>query len=117
MSIIRSIREQIGVDYNRPDISKMEGFIEELNNNPVALEYLKTERGLTDDTINHFKLGFDPKREAISIPIFKGDELINIKYRFLTLLSQNTRQREGLKHGYIMMSVLILVTRKMVSLL
>jgi len=95
MSIIRSIREQIGVDYNRPDISKMEGFIEELNNNPVALEYLKTERGLTDDTINHFKLGFDPKREAISIPIFKGDELINIKYRFLNPVKSKYSSERG----------------------
>jgi len=117
MSIIRSIREQIGVDYNRPDISKMEGFIEELNNNPVALEYLKTERGLTDDTINHFKLGFDPKREAISIPIFKGDELINIKYRFLNPVKSKYSSERGAETWLYNDVGIDIGNKKMVSLL
>lgn len=83
MTIIRSIREQIGVEYNRPDKAKVDEFVENLNNNHEPLEYLKTERGLTDDTISHFKLGYDPRRDAISIPIYKNGELVNIKYRFL----------------------------------
>lgn len=83
MTIIQSIREQIGIEYKRPDEEKVLKFIEDLKATTVAIEYLKTERGLTDDTISHFKLGYDSFRDAISIPIYKGNELVNIKYRFL----------------------------------
>lgn len=83
MTIIRSIREQIGVDYIRPEQNKVDEFIKALDHNTSALEYLKTERGLTTETITYFKLGYDLTRDAISIPIYKNGQLVNIKYRFL----------------------------------
>lgn len=83
MTIIKSIRDTLNVDYKRPDENKVVIFQDSLNNTPSAMEYLKTERGLTNETINHFNLGYDGKRDAISIPIYKNGELINIKYRFL----------------------------------
>lgn len=82
---IRSLRESVGVKYVRPDPKKVDFFIENLFNtrHPQALEYLTSLRGLTHETIKHFKLGYDIERGAIAIPIFKGNELINFKYRYL----------------------------------
>lgn len=83
MSVIKSIRESIGVDYKKPEESKVKEFIGSLQENQEAIDYLKVERGLTEETIKHFKLGYDAKRDAISIPVYKRGELINVKYRFL----------------------------------
>jgi len=47
------------------------------------LEYLRNERGLTDETIKHFNLGYDKERNAVAIPAYKNGELINIKYRLI----------------------------------
>lgn len=80
---IRSIRESVGKDYTRPDPKRLDVFIENLQANEVAREYLYKERGFNDITIEHFKLGYDTDKNAISIPIFKDGELINIKYRFI----------------------------------
>ncbi len=82
---IVSLREVVGRDYLRPPAEKMEELIANLNSpqGEEALHYLKAERGFTEDTIKHFKLGYDPKKDAVSIPVFKNKELINIKYRFL----------------------------------
>ena len=60
MTIIKSIRDTLNVDYKKPDEDKVVVFQEALT--PTAMEYLKTERGLTNDTIQHFKLGYDEKR-------------------------------------------------------
>ena len=79
-----SIREQVGANYTRPDPAKLKLFIEALEKSDVAKNYLEVERGLSVDTITHFKLGYDAVRHAIAIPIFKKDELVNFKYRLLT---------------------------------
>lgn len=79
---IRSIRETVGKEYKRPDPGKVLQFIEYLGSSNDAKEYLNS-RGLQPETIEHFKLGYDPERDAISIPIYKKGELINIKYRFI----------------------------------
>lgn len=80
---IKSIREGVGISFVRPDVAKMKEYQEALRQNQDALNYLKEERGLSIGTINHFKLGYDSTRHAISIPIMKNNELVNIKYRLL----------------------------------
>lgn len=75
---IRSIKDVVGHEFTRPDPTKLE----QLKLTKEANEYLHG-RGITDETISHFQLGYDPVRNAISIPIFKEGELVNIKYRFL----------------------------------
>jgi 5S rRNA maturation endonuclease (ribonuclease M5) len=80
---IKSLREGLGVEYIRPPIEKLDKMCEDLKMNEEALEYLHIERGLSDETIKHFRLGYDQERDAIAIPIFKKGELVNIKYRML----------------------------------
>ena len=79
---LQSIRETLGREYSRPDISKLDSLIKNLWDTTDGLDYLK-KRGLNDETIRHFKLGFQTSPSAIAIPVFKNDELVNIKYRFL----------------------------------
>ncbi len=79
---LQSLRETMGVGYVRPDMAKLEGLIEALWKSTAGLEYLKN-RGLAEETIRHFKLGFATSPSAIAIPIFKNGELVNIKYRYL----------------------------------
>lgn len=83
LSTIKSIRETVGRGFARPDPSKLEAFITDLWNTSHAKDYLRIERALSDETIEHFKLGYDASRNAIAIPIFKNGELVNIKYRLL----------------------------------
>ena len=80
---IRSLRDSMGVDYTKPPLEKLERMEKALEGNKKAQEYLSKERELSDATIKHFRLGYDEERNAISIPIFKKKELVNIKYRFL----------------------------------
>jgi len=80
---IKSIRETVGYDYTKPDPSRLQPLIDSLWAEKKALDYLKIERNLTEETIRHFKLGYDKSSNAISIPIFKNGELINFKYRLL----------------------------------
>jgi len=95
MNIIKSMRETVGIDYKRPDETKIDEYIEKLNNNEIAQDYLRNERGLSDESIKHFKLGYDEKRDAISIPIYKRGELINVKYRFLNPKKQKYSSEYG----------------------
>lgn len=71
-------------NYIRPDQAKLDNFKKLLFDNEEALNYLKVERGLAEDTIKYFNLGYDPEKNAIAIPIFKNNELINIRYRLLS---------------------------------
>lgn len=80
---IKSVRETVGRDYIKPDPSKLDRLIANLWESDVGLDYLRKMRGLSDETIQHFKLGYDVDRHAIAIPIFKRGEVVNIKYRFL----------------------------------
>lgn len=80
---IKSMRETMGVEYTRPDPARLDAMILALQNSSEAKTYLRDKRGMTEDTMVHFKLGFDADKNAIAIPLFKNGELINIKYRFL----------------------------------
>lgn len=47
-----------------------------------ALMYLH-KRGLIDETIQHFGLGYDKTKHAICIPVYKRGDLVNVRYRML----------------------------------
>jgi archaellum biogenesis ATPase FlaH len=80
---VATLGETAGGMYRKPEIALLERYIADLAENNTALDYLHVSRNLTDDTIKHFKLGYDKDRDAIAIPIFKRGELINIKYRLI----------------------------------
>lgn len=80
---IKSLGESLNAAYIKPDIQLVLQYREALKGNEAALKYLREERGLSDETIGHFRLGYAADKDAISIPIFRDNTLINIKYRFL----------------------------------
>lgn len=80
---IRSIRESVDRPYIKPSPDKVESQIAALASNEEAWLYLTDERGLSTETIKHFRLGYDYERNAISIPIEKNKEVVSIKYRNL----------------------------------
>lgn len=80
---IQSIRQAIG-GYKLPNPEILEEYKKALSTNQLAIDYLKNERGLTDETIKNFQLGYCASRDAISIPIFKNGVLVNMKYRLLS---------------------------------
>lgn len=82
---IQSVRDMLpdARQFIRPNPEKLEQFKKDLFENEIALSYLKIDRGLAEDTIKHFNIGYDKEKEAISIPIFKNGELINFKYRVI----------------------------------
>jgi twinkle protein len=79
---IQSLQQTVNVSYTRPDQARYQEMVGALRDSP-GYKYLTEERGFTDETIQHFGLGYDKKKNAIAIPHFKDSELINIKYRFL----------------------------------
>ena len=79
---IQSLQQSLKVDYTKPDLAKFNKMVTQLRGSP-AWDYLIKERGLTEETLTYFKIGYDKSRNAVAIPHFKGEELINIKYRFL----------------------------------
>lgn len=79
---IMSLRESVGVEYVRPSLDRVAVLVKELWGDLKAQQYL-LERGLSEETIKHFQLGYDANLGAISIPVFKNGELVNIKYRII----------------------------------
>lgn len=80
---IKSLGSVAGAEYRKPDPQLLAKYQMLLLGNSTAQDYLKVKRGLTDETIKHFQLGYDSQQHAIAIPVFKRGELINIKYRIL----------------------------------
>lgn len=79
---IQSLQQSLNVEYSKPKPSRLDKMVEQLEDSP-AWDYLTKERGLTKETIEYFRLGYDEQKDAVAIPHFKGGTLINIKYRFL----------------------------------
>jgi archaellum biogenesis ATPase FlaH/5S rRNA maturation endonuclease (ribonuclease M5) len=79
---IKSLQQNLNIEYTKPDPARVEDMVDKLRGSP-GWDYLTKERGFTEETINHFSLGYDEKKDAIAIPHFKDGEIINIKYRFL----------------------------------
>ena len=80
---IESMRGNLSVAYTKPSVEKQALLVENLKDNQSALDYLKVTRNLNQDTIDYFKLGYDIDKNAISIPVYKRGELINIRYRYI----------------------------------
>ena len=99
-SKIETIRESLNTTiaggFIKPDPKKQELLVKNFNESTVAQDYLYIKRGLTKETVSHFKLGYDIEKNAISIPVFKRGELINIRYRFL---SKDSKQKYCSERG------------------
>jgi len=95
---IQSIRDSVGGQniFVRPSIEKLKELNDALWNSPVALDYLKIQRNLNDETIKYFNLGYDETKNAIAIPEYKRNELVNIKYRHI---DENAKQRYSQEKG------------------
>lgn len=82
-SKIQSIKDTLHGSYVKPSQYTVDKFIADLADSPVARDYLHITRGLNTETLEFFKIGYDKERNAISIPVYKRGELINIRYRHL----------------------------------
>ena len=83
MQEIQSLSESLGIKANKFSLEKIIEYQQAMADSEVALNYLKVERGFTDDTIKHFRLGYDVEKNAIVIPLFKRGDVVGIKYRML----------------------------------
>lgn len=92
---IQSLGETLNANYVRPEIAVVRAYCEALKSNPAARAYLESERNLKPETIEHFHLGYDSARDAISIPIFKEGKLVNIKYRLLNPANNKYTSESG----------------------
>lgn len=95
-SKIQTIKDTLAGGYVKPNKDKVDTLVKNLQENSVAQDYLQIKRGLSKETISHFKLGYDVDRNAISIPVFKRGELVNIRYRFI---DAGTGQRYSQEKG------------------
>lgn len=82
-SKIESIKDTLNVSYVKPSPELIDKYRERLTNTPSALDYLHITRGLNAETLENFKVGYDEVKNAITIPVYKRGELINIRYRHL----------------------------------
>lgn len=80
---VQSMRDNIGAKYLKPDPQRLTQYRENLKNCSTALDYLHISRGINNQTIDHFQLGYDIEKDAIVIPVFKNNELINLRYRII----------------------------------
>ena len=97
---IQSIRQTLNASYVKPNPSKVDEYIKNLKENTQAMDYLNVTRGLTKETIEYFKLGYDTVKNAITIPIYKREELVNIKYRHLDPKGAKYSQEKEQRFGY-----------------
>lgn len=71
----------------------IEQYSRDLRSSKVGMDYLLKQRGMTEETISRFSLGIvgTPGQEAITIPHFKGGEVVNIKHRRLNVSDSDTK--------------------------
>jgi hypothetical protein len=85
---VEELGPQVGSEAVVPRISVSEGTVggcaSGLWTTPHALAYLRDRRGLTDETIRKYELGYDSAADAITIPV-RDDEraLLGMKRRML----------------------------------
>ena len=82
---ITSFKNAVGAkEPFKPPKGKAEQYHFDLMGNQAAFDYI-TGRGITLETMKHFKLGYasEASKEWVTIPYFEGDYLINVKYRTL----------------------------------
>lgn len=80
---IASIKDTLNASYVKPSPELVDKFRECLASNSTALDYLHITRGLNSETLDNFKVGYDEVKNAITIPVYKRGELVNIRYRHL----------------------------------
>lgn len=80
---IASIKDTLQINYVRPEPLLVDKYRQFLTDSIVARDYLHITRGLNAETLENFKIGYDPERDAITIPVYKRGELVNIRYRYL----------------------------------
>lgn len=97
MTDIHSLQEVLKVKSSKFSLERVIEYQTELLNNHDALDYLKVERGLTDDTIKHFRLGYHKEKNAIVIPLFKRGDVVAIKLRSLD--PSNEERYSSIKGG------------------
>lgn len=114
---IRSIGEAVGSSYERPDPSLVEKAKNALQDSDEAWGYLDS-RNIGSEAADYFNLGYDEEKHAITLPVYKRGELINLRYRFIDPNHQpkyiQTKGAEtwlyheqGIKHGIEKTGVLI----------
>lgn len=59
-------------ELKRIPVDVVDKMVDNLHKSPRAMQYLSS-RGFDDETINHFKVGYDPKIDMIVVPIFDKD--------------------------------------------
>lgn len=94
MTMISNLQDTLGIKQKSFSLEKVQLLQKGLNEK--SIDYLQRERGLSTETIENFKLGYDEEKDAISIPHFKRGEVVSIKYRFLN--SENEK-RYGTEKG------------------
>lgn len=82
-SKIQSIKDTLQGSYVKPLQSTVDKYIADLADTTSARDYLQITRGLNAETLEFFKIGYCAEKNAISIPVYKRGELINIRYRHL----------------------------------
>jgi DNA primase len=79
----------------------VEGWASALWSHSDPLGYLRETRGLSDETIRAYKLGYDSSRNAIVFPVYEDGELVYVKVRYLDpAANPKTRNSRGPSHLY-----------------
>ena len=67
-----------------PTPDQIEAWRRRLNRTPAAVAYL-CKRGINAATCRRYKLGYDHRRAAITIPVYSAaGEIVNLRQRFLS---------------------------------
>ncbi len=82
-SKIESIKQTLNGNYNKPDPKRVEEYESAFWNSTRAKDYMYIQRGLNSETVENFHIGYDERKDAITIPVYKRGELVNIRYRFI----------------------------------
>ncbi|GAB4389917.1 MAG: hypothetical protein Kow0025_18410 [Thermodesulfovibrionales bacterium] len=95
---VRSFSQVAGIKppVKKPPQDLADKLHEAIWSNPAALDYLRRDRGFADETIRHFKLGYEAGAvNWISMPSYVQGELVNVKYRSLPPAKKAFKRTEG----------------------
>lgn len=78
---------------------KVVGWHDRLMSDPALLDSFMTKRGLTEDTLVKFQIGYDGERKRFTIPIRDRDgNLVNVR-RYRMGAAQGQKMQNALGHG------------------
>lgn len=93
------------------DVERFHRLLNDSSSNRKAKQYLRYERGFSEEAIDYFQLGSTLKSstEYLSIPFFEHNKLVNVKYRALGPIEKRykwLRQKGGksslFNHGILL---------------